>query len=771
MLRWVTGTVTLLAATSLGAVPKVAVVYSAWSGEAFRHEWDVQLQALGWPFEAVENRQLADLVARLDQFDLVISAGVGNYENPQDQAIHAAAWQAFLERGGGLLVTDASYDSVLGLWAAHLGGGGLTSGKCAPYSGAHLGSREIRCDPQHPLLHVPHELPPLLARRGEIWAHVESWGDGWKDLATCADEKSLLVVHEHGRGVAMVTSYFHFGSPAPAAVDIGLLENLWAYVQGLLSGVAVTAFDPGPAAPGPRPMAIELRNTTAEALTYDLAVSLAYGDEPSVEAAHPRISVGAGATGRVELTLGIERRGPVTAGLRVAVGGQAAVTLQRRLEVPPMVRLEPATAHTWPGDESVAAIWAVVPDAGVPREACRGEILLDGRSIRRLTAAELDGEGRLPLGAALPEGRHMLALRLLRGDALLGQAEAPIDRHPTPRVGLRRDGTTLVDGKPFFPFGFYHVSWAFTAEQRLEALRAIAAGGFNTIHAGIKQLDEWGPFLDEADRLGVKVVTEFGVDANQVVERWRDKPAVLAWNPGDEPDGTGLDPAEMLRRTERFKVIDPSHPTYMTLCVPPTYSRYAHCADILAPDPYPIPMSPLSTVYTSLSSACREAAKHGHSVWGVLQSFGYPQGPWRVPTAAECRAMTYLALLAGVKGIIYYTYADGLEAKTFRMWEQSELWDGMKRLPAEMELLAPAILDGTRTVLESGTPEVFAATWSTPGASWMVVVNSDGKAAHDVDLPLAGEARALLGATVLRAEAGRLRGSLPPLAVEVWQAR
>jgi hypothetical protein len=81
------------------AAPKVAVMYSAWSGNAFQQEFDSHLQALGWTYEKFENKDVAQWIGRLDEFDLVISTSVGNYENPQDMAPHKDAWLKFLNRG------------------------------------------------------------------------------------------------------------------------------------------------------------------------------------------------------------------------------------------------------------------------------------------------------------------------------------------------------------------------------------------------------------------------------------------------------------------------------------------------------------------------------------------------------------------------------------------------------------------------------------------------------------------------------------------------
>ena len=321
------------------------------------------------------------------------------------------------------------------------------------------------------------------------------------------------------------------------------------------------------------------------------------------------------------------------------------------------------------------------------------------------------------------------------------------------------------------PFGWYHVSWSFSTQERLGFLRDVAAGGFNAVHAGIKQADEWAEFLDEAQRLGVKVCTEFGLDPLPIIRRYRDHPAVLTWNPGDEPDGQGVAPAEMARRMDGYKAADPTHPVYMTLCVPATYKLYAACADVLAPDPYPIPIAPLSMVYTSLRSARLACAPYGHPVWGILQCFGYTGGTWRVPTFEECRCMTYLALAAGVKGIIYYTYAD----PGFNVTQHPELWSGMKTLPAEMKVLEPFLLGGKLTELESGAPDVYASQWRLGKRTLICVVNSSQKESRSVSIRLKGP----VGTRALAAlpgqpwdmtlEGSTIVGQMQPLQVSVCE--
>jgi hypothetical protein len=760
----------LCAVSPVEAAPKVGVLYSSWSNASFKNEFDQHLKTLGWPSEKLHNREVAQWIGRLDEFDLIVATSVANYEQPQDMAPYKEAWLRFLERGGGILIVDASYDSVLDLWMSRLGPDFmLRTAGCAPYTKKHGGSRAIECDPTDPLLHVPHELPPLFKTRS-IWAHIDAWGDGWRSLVTCADKKSLFVTRDVGKGCVAVTSYFALRGDANRAVATGLLENLWTRVLGLRAGIAVTAFDAGEALPGPRRASLEVRNTGKEAATYRAVLRIGYDKETPTQVAQEAATTAPGASARFSLPYAVTRRGSQRLAIDIVSGEKTLLTMQRTAAVPPMVAMTIPDRHLYPPATALPFSAAIVQDAGVALTECAAELLLNGQVARRWAPAEAGGNYTVDV-SALALGEHKATLRLVRGNTVLGTTEEVFYRHRPAKVRSREDGTLLVDEKPFFPFGWYHVSWPFTAEQRLAFVRDIAAGGFNTVHAGIKQLDEWEPFLSEAEKLGVRVITEFGVDPIQVITRYRDHPAVLAWNPGDEPDGSGISPAEMLARYDRFKRTDPDHPTYMVLCVPSTYARYAGCAEIIAPDPYPIPRSPIALVTQSLTSARQEAAKHGRPIWGVLQCFGYEKGPWRVPTFAECRNMTYQALLAGVKGIIYYTYADN----GFDISKHPKLWAEMKTLPPEIERLRPFLLNGTLRTLEVEQPDVVAGIWQLGERRILCVVSTSQKEPQEVALRLPAGAETTLKAFLpgqelaLTLQAGKLTGKLAPLEVQVLE--
>ena len=752
---------------------KVAVVYSSWSDYTFRDEWDAPLKRLGWAAERFENTKTADLVARLAEFDVVVAASVANYEHTVDMAPYADAWRQWLQGGGLLLITDASYDSVLDKWVGRLGPEfALRTEPCKPAGDDRRAGLYPRADGR-PLIGVPNDLASVLSPRA-IWSHLATEQAAWDRSLVCADGGLTLVSRRAGRGLCLVTSHFAFRGEDASAAAASLVANAWHTCPLARAELDLQRVLLGEERPGPHRLELELANTAREPRTYQVVLSVREGDtEPPAET---RANVALPGLGSASLRLpfAVETRGEVGLRLEVGQAGQPPVVADTTWHIGPLFELTLLDTHLYPNSESLRyrtiQTPAIDPDDDVRPQT---SFYLDGQA--EPLSQQVDPTRAILKLPPLQPGQHTIEGRLARGGKLLASVKRSFTVHPLPRVQPRpSDLTTLVDGKPFFPLGFYHVSWPFAAEDRLACLREIAAAGYNTIHASLKQLDEWQPFLDEAQRLGVKVITEFGVDRAEAIRRYRGHPAVLAWNPGDEPDGTGIKPDEMLARHDAIKELDATVPTYMTLCVPSTYSKYAGAAEIIAPDPYPVHQGSANVdeVYQHISAAVKAATPLGRPIWAIPQAFGYDKpNTWRVPTPAEERAMTYLALIAGAKGLVYYTYRDA----DFDMRAHPELWGMMKQLPGEIRRLEPWLLGGSRSDLTEKGAKVRVARWSADQRHLLVLANpTDTPQPVDLSLasPCSTAAELLPGQPpTLKLANGRLQGTLGPLAVEVVELR
>ena len=469
----------------------------------------------------------------------------------------------------------------------------------------------------------------------------------------------------------------------------------------------------------------------------------------------------------------------IAADRRLREAGIEVVSFEPNLPggTPDALSIKLKRKHVYPGDAVSPQVTVCPPAEG--RDQLTGVAWrIDGGAWSE-RAAE-DGTWTIP-SAGLPIGQHLLQARLVYRDGFLAEmekgkrelydwgesVEAEFFTHPEPKYRIREDHVLLENGKPFFPLGFYDVSWMVPVEQRLRMAQDIAQWGYNTIHVGIQgpenKGDGYGAFLDSCARLGVRVITEFSGDPLPVIEKYRGKPAVLGWNPGDEPAPKGITPQEMFRRYDNFKQIDPDHIAYTVICVPSQYANYAAGTDVLAPDPYPVPRRPFDDVYRRFKEAKAAANKVDTALWAVGQAFGGQKydkkGAWpRCPDAREFRGMSYLALMAGVKGIIYYTYYDG----SFDILKAPDLLEAVKAFPAELRGLIPFVLDGKGELLAEDKDGVYAMAWTRGSERRLVVVNARDKEA-EVSLPFAG-GQVLFGTPRnLRTDCGQLRFTISPL--------
>lgn len=358
---------------------------------------------------------------------------------------------------------------------------------------------------------------------------------------------------------------------------------------------------------------------------------------------------------------------------------------------------------------------------------------------------------------------------------------APIAQTPKKQriVEIRADGTTLIDNKPFFPFGFYHVSWESTAQERKLALRDMAAAGFNTIHASATNLDDYGEFLDEAERLGVYVLTEQNsIGLLNLINAFKQKPAVLGWSIADDVDNGKWSVDNLLKSHQQAKTAAPNHITYVS-----GYSnkiqQFANCSDVIARQSYPIKWrkpEELPATYSDISDARAAAGKFNRSTYANLQTYNWDSHPSKkydgsqAPTFQEVRNMTYQALLAETKGIIYYTYHDS----SWHLPDHPDLWEGVKSLVPELKSISPLLLDGNFQKIDPKMSNIVAGIWTNKNQGVAVVVNSNYGKPREValELPIAvREARSMFqdrpaGMTL---KERKLFGSIAPLDVHVYR--
>lgn len=310
----------------------------------------------------------------------------------------------------------------------------------------------------------------------------------------------------------------------------------------------------------------------------------------------------------------------------------------------------------------------------------------------------------------------------------LATAETELAKYPpAPSTEVKLDQMNeviLVDGKPFFPFGFME---ALTLEE--DTWRKIAGAGFNTIvnwgrvlgGDPLEALPEAKARLDLAHQCGLKVfepACAFGSrlrygDADlakklqetvdnlpQPLAMWREHPAVIGYYGIDEPS-----PAYYQYARQMYEVVheeDPYRLMYSSNCGDWTPEGY-EIFDLLGRHGYWKPGvceygKPSKLAYYWQPNACEFSRPN--RIGGKTAMMAYlakrfhrpfmatPQGcdfrAWRPMTRDETRISYYVPLIQGAKGLIIFIYRAGF---VHPAW-----WEAAKEIAAEINQLAPILL-------------------------------------------------------------------------------
>ncbi len=689
----------------------------------------------GWTFRDFspaqgENASVARerLLAALDEIDLVAL-------KPLAPDVFSAAdeqWKAFLERGGTVAITDACYPDKY-VWTDFLGPD-YRHPDGEGFAGWHPSLLD-RLSPEPTI----RTFPSAQVDGGILWYHynMTNAGSAWKTLVRCArHHQPCAIKADYGTGFVYLTT---LRCPYPS-----FFENLRAAAEAKRGGLEVVEATGFELTNANFTASLLVRRADAAALSprgwsAELRIASATNDQ-CVCRATAKGTVGKDKCLSFSIKARNEVRGPARVVLTLSRPKESEIVLIDRLQTfEELIEIElpryRATVSAKRRRESVDFAFRLNP---AKEKLMRGGffsakvIAPDGKSVvastkrRRFSGTRAEMSLAIPLGA--PAGKYTIHVDVTGSDKRRHSKSASFTiAEPTPtQVVVDQDNTLLRGGKPWFPLGMYHASPKHWQE--------VHDAGFD-----LQQSMNWfdGDFPRLAE-MGQKLLyeTKHNYPENMAIwaKRLSTEPYACMTYVTDEPDDTLVWKWEACRRA--VCEADPDHPTFAVLLHPTSFRYQRDIADILATDVYPLGRDGKGdmTKIEQRIRECRAACEDRKPVLAVLQSFGWE-------TQDKFRAMAYLAIVSGAKGILWYCWEEG--NPSVGLHTNPSLLECARGLLAEIRGLVPAILSGQTKELSLAQGRVRALLCGTKETGVkLICVNPTDEEAVVNDAPKASGAPA-----------------------------
>jgi hypothetical protein len=216
-----------------------------------------------------------------------------------------------------------------------------------------------------------------------------------------------------------------------------------------------------------------------------------------------------------------------------------------------------------------------------------------------------------------------------------------------------------------------------------------------------------------------------------IAKKFGGHPAVGGWYLADEPTNLlGRFKGDKLRANAAAIRANSDKPILAEEVALPRGKHWElldEVADLLLVTAYPVPDRPLADAYTRVAELHAGRRK---PVVAVVQVFDKANVPFfrekgiagRPPLAAEVRAMSYLALLAGAEGIVYYSIP---QLRKIPDWQQR--LSALAGIAAELRASYPVIRSGERLLgryAVTAAEGVYHVERRSGGSDRVVAVNS-----------------------------------------------
>ncbi len=347
-------------------------------------------------------------------------------------------------------------------------------------------------------------------------------------------------------------------------------------------------------------------------------------------------------------------------------------------------------------------------------------------------------------------------------------------------------GILIVDGAPFFVMGFFADSYSSSYDSKLETIDSLSAGGFNVIKtSSLAEAWQRDDHFQRAEKANVKLIYDSAQNNEwkdfhlNVMQTCKNKPALLGWYIVDDSHGVPPDTIKMYH--DQTKSIDSSHITTHSMALScwndygfgPIRARMDYC-DILQMQSYPVGKEPIDEVYHDMRKTLSAVGAGQTADVADLQLFnwqltGHEWGRW--PTPKEAQLMTWLAIVAGVDGYLYYSYYDRLASPSNSLaFTQPELWRAVVQTAKKVNKIRPVLLEHRKFISFSPKANCYYGHWITEEHSTLILINTDPDDSLSVTIPVVrshDNLTALFDGNIekLYLEDGYIKGEIGPMSL------
>jgi|GEM_PF-1687571 len=288
-------------------------------------------------------------------------------------------------------------------------------------------------------------------------------------------------------------------------------------------------------------------------------------------------------------------------------------------------------------------------------------------------------------------------------------------------VTVNSDRTISVDGTKIFPIGAYvETDWAGLVGLGVNSVSdpfcfhpaSITKCEANFVYCHLTV----GSGCDDQNAQDIKnrASSAFINSVNQI----KNSPFLLGYGLPDEPvSSMGLSTTDTLWAYNTIKSADPNHLVFLTDYASDV-SSYKNSADVFLNDEYPFnnDPNPLYDIKTKYQKMLNQVSPK--PAWIIIQT----GSQFGVPTNSQIRAETYLSIVLGSTGIIFYSY-DVVDASAVHNIKKDGDPAYMKNLMSELKSFSSYFLAPTSSKLSYTSSDIDAVLKDYNSKLYLIAVN------------------------------------------------